>query len=374
MAHHHHHHSSGLEVLFQGPMSNDVAELKQYVLAHVSAQNASADGVLARIDDDGDGPRSWTTQWIRAGEEREQAGDLLAATTFYNLARFPFVDSPGRAEALRRCVAVFDRWRRTVPGIERLELRLPGGVVRAWAAGLSTTERRPVLLMTGGIVSIKEQWAPILPELARYGFAAVVTELPGVGENELRYDLDSAALFGVLLDAVAERADTSRAYALALSFSGHLALRAAPSEPRLRGIVTAGAPVAAFFTDKEWQAAVPRVTVDTLARLTQTTPATVFDHVRNWALTPQDLAGVRIPVAYVASGRDEIIPPADPALLRTHVRDFRTITHDDVHGSPAHFPHTRLWTLAQVLEMSGADPRHRAAVDGALAQVEGGRA
>ncbi|OWV01455.1 alpha/beta hydrolase [Micromonospora wenchangensis] len=355
-------------------MSNDVAELKQYVLAHASAQHLAADEILARVATDGEGPGSWSAEWVRAGETYERDGNLLAAATHYNLARFPFVDGPARAEALRRCVAVFDRWRRGVPGIERLELELPGGRVRAWAAGLSRTERRPVLIMTGGIVSIKEQWAPVLPELARYGFAGVVAELPGVGENELRYEASSTALFGAMLDAVADRADTTRAYALALSFSGHLALRALPTEPRLRGIVGAGAPVSAFFTDKEWQASVPRLTVDTLAHLTRTTPETVFDHVRDWALTPDELAAVEVPVAYVASRRDEIIPPADPELLRRHLRDLRLITHDDVHGAPSHFAHTRLWTLSQVLHISAADRAHVDAVDQALAQVTGGRA
>lgn len=354
-------------------MSNDVSELKQYVLAHASAQNLAPQAVLDRIVTDDGGPGSWTAEWLRAGEALERDGKLLAAVTHYNLARFPFVDGSARAEALHRCVSVFDRWRREVPGIERLEVELDGGRVRAWAAGLSSSEPRPVLLMCGGIVSIKEQWAPVLPELVRYGFAGVVTELPGVGENELRYDASSTALFTAVLDAVADRADTSRTYALALSFSGHLALRALPTEPRIRGIVGAGAPIAAFFTDEEWQRQVPRITVDTLAHLTHTTPQTVFDHIRDWALTPKELAAVDVPVAYVASRRDEIIPPADPALLREHVRDLRLIEHDDVHGSPSHFAHTRLWTLSQVLQISGADRVHLDAVNNALAEVIGGR-
>ena len=79
-------------------MSNDVAELKEYVLAHASAQNLSADHVLSRITTDGDGPGSWTREWVRAGETLERDGDLLAAATHYNLARFPYVDGPARAE------------------------------------------------------------------------------------------------------------------------------------------------------------------------------------------------------------------------------------------------------------------------------------
>jgi dienelactone hydrolase len=355
-------------------MTNSVSELKQYILAHASSQNLAVNDLLAAIHTDDGGPGSWTREWVRAGEALERDGDLLPAVQHYNLARFPYVDGDARQDALDRCVATFDRWRQSVPGIERLDLDLPGGRVGAWAIGLSTSERRPVLVMTGGIVSLKEQWAPVLPQLAQYGFAGIVTEMPGVGENGLRYDADSPAILSALLDAIADRADVTRTYALALSFSGHSALQAAPAEPRLRGIVGAGAPVAHFFTDKEWQSTVPRITVDTLAHLTRTTPDTVFDEIRDWALTPAALAKVDIPVAYVASGRDEIIPAADPALLRAHVRDLQLIEHDDVHGSPSHFGHTRLWTLAQVLRISGAPEQHRAPIETALAELRGGQA
>ena len=198
-------------------MSNDVAELKEYVLAHASAQNLSADHVLSRITTDGDGPGSWTREWVRAGETLERDGDLLAAATHYNLARFPYVDGPARAEALRRCVTVFDRWRRDVPGIERLELDLPGGRVYAWAAGLSATERRPVVLMVGGIVSIKEQWAPVLTTpgvsfvnlqygdcaeelaLARDELGVELWTPPGI---DLKQDLDDLAALTCALDLV----------------------------------------------------------------------------------------------------------------------------------------------------------------------------
>ena len=352
-------------------MSNDVAELKQYVLAHASSQNLAVDDLLAAIRTDGDGPGSWTWEWVRAGEERERAGDLLGAVQHYNLARFPFVDGQARLDALARCVRAFDRWRADVPGIERLDVDLPGGRVSAWTIGLSTAERRPVLVMSGGIVSIKEQWAPVLAQLDRYGFAGVVTEMPGVGENTVCYNANSHLVLPALLNAIADRADVSRTYALALSFSGHLALKAAPAEPRLRGIVGAGAPVRHFFTDRDWQARVPRITVDTLAHLTGRTPDAVFDHIRGWGLDAAHLAAVRVPVAYVASGRDEIIPAADPAFLRAHAPDVRLIEHDDVHGSPAHFAHTRLWTLAQVLRISGAAEHHRAPIESALAELGG---
>lgn len=336
---------------------NDLAELKNYVIAHARSQNLSPEycaQVLGRIRTDGEGePGSWTAEWVSEGSALEDQGLLLEACQRYNLARFPFADGPARSEALSRCVTVFDRWRQTVAGIEPLDVPLPGGTVRCWTSGLSGPERKPLLVIIGGIVSIKEQWAPVLLSLAPLGIAGLVTEMPGVGENPLPYDRESWRMLPGLLDAVAGRADVRHSYLLALSFSGHLALRAALADDRIAGIVGAGTPVRDFFTDPDWQRQVPRITVDTLAHLTAVKPAEVFDVIRDWALTDDDLSALDIPVGHVTSKRDEIIPPADSARLTRLVRQARAIEHDDVHGSPDHFAQTRAWCMQALLDMIG---------------------
>jgi pimeloyl-ACP methyl ester carboxylesterase len=263
-------------------------------------------------------------------------------------------------------VAAFDRWRQRFPTIERLDVDTPGGKVRCWTSGLSTTSRLPLLLFTGGIVSIKEQWAPVLLQTAQLGMAGLVTEMPGVGENARPYDGQSWRQFSDLLDAVADRADVTRTYALALSFSGHMAVRCALRDSRIAGIVGAGMPVHDFFVDQDWQRGVPRITVDTLAHLMRVRPAEVFTELRDWALTDADLSAVDVPVCYVASRRDEIIPHGDTLRLKENVRRLRMIEHDDVHGSPSHFAETRLWCLLSLLRMRGVHNRQRASISYAL--------
>jgi pimeloyl-ACP methyl ester carboxylesterase len=221
--------------------------------------------------------------------------------------------------------------------------------LRSWACGLSTTAPKPLVVVIGGIVTIKEQWAPMLTNLKRLGMAAIVTELPGAGENTLTYGPDSSRMLSALLDAVADRADVAHTYPIAMSFSGHLALRCATTDPRIRGIVTVGAPTSRFFTDADWQRALPRVTVDTLAHLTHTDPLDLPGSLTGWALTGDDLAALDIPVSYTASLRDEIIPPEDWHLLRDRVRDIDIVELDDVHGSPGHVTETQLWTIRSLL-------------------------
>ncbi|KUL23661.1 alpha/beta hydrolase [Streptomyces regalis] len=352
---------------------NVIAELKNFVVAHTRSQGLPPehyDPLLARIRHDEDGtPGSWVREWSDEAARLEGAGRLLEACVHYNMARFPFVDGGARQEALDRCVATFDGWRSGFPAIERLDVDLPEGRIRCWTSGLDAATPRPLLVMTGGIVSVKEQWAPVLLQLAELGFAGVVTEMPGVGENTLPYRADSPRMYSALLDAVGERADTSRAFVLALSFSGHLALRAALHDTRIRGVVGAGAPIHDFFTDTEWQRSVPRVTTDTLAHLTGSTPAEVYGVIKEWALDPEELSALRVPVAHVTSLRDEIIPPGDAVLLRERVHRVRLLAHDDVHGSPRFFAQTRLWTLLSVLRMRGGYAEQRTALTREFARL-----
>ncbi|WP_405649585.1 alpha/beta fold hydrolase [Streptomyces sp. NBC_00019] len=339
---------------------NDVGELKEFTVVHARALQLPPElhqGVLDRVTNDEDGALgSWAVEWSAASATLAESGQLLPAFLCSAMARFPFVDGPARRAAYERLRSLFDRWRAQHPDIEPVRVKMPDGELVCWAGGLSATEPKPLLLVTGGIVSVKEQWAPVVLQAAQLGMAVVVTELPGVGENTVRYDWESWRMLPAVLDAVADRADVSRTYALANSFGGHLALRWAGRDGRLRGIVTSGAPVSDFFTDGAWQRRLPRVTRDTLARLTGVEPgdeAALRGMLTDWALTPQELSGLDIPVCYSASLRDEIVPSGDPEFLRRHVRRLSLNEFDDVHGAPGHVQQTVEWTFGSLLAMRG---------------------
>ncbi|MFI8091605.1 alpha/beta hydrolase [Streptomyces sp. NPDC086080] len=327
-------------------------ELKEFARLHARGQGMKAEHatrVLARITNDRTGdPDSWAAVWTAEGRAAAARGDLLDACRHYALARFPYHGDADRVLAQQLCVDTFDQWRRDRDGIERLEFDHSDGTVVCWAAGLDRP--RPLLVVMGGIVSVKEQWAPLLPLLRRIGFAAVVTELPGVGENTVTYGPESWRTLGFLLDRLADRAQVDDTSMLALSFSGHLAMGAAAEDPRIRRVLTVGAPVAGFFADEDWWPRVPGITADTLRRLTGSADLTELRHrLPGFAFTPERLRQVRIPVRYVASSRDEIIPGSEQALLRRTLDDVRFKTFDDVHGSPAHLGAMRRWLFSQLL-------------------------
>ncbi|MDJ1133931.1 alpha/beta hydrolase [Streptomyces iconiensis] len=359
-----------------------LAELRALAPLHARAQGIGPDrcrALLSRIGAaHGEAPDSWPVVWNRAGDALAARGHHLDAVRHYALARFPYPDGPARERAQRLCVRSFDLWRATYPGIGRLEIELPGGGGRfaAWTAGLSASRPRPLIVVTGGIVSVKEQWAPLLARAAALGTALAVTELPGVGENTLRYGADSGALYTALLDRLAERADVRRTHALALSFSGHLALRAALADPRIVGISTVAAPVRHFFRDRDWQRGVPATTVHTLAHLTGRAAPEVLPSLADWALEPGELAALRaLPVTYVAALRDDIVPLSDAAAL---VRDpgarRELLVLDDEHGAPAHLARVRATLLHAALTTLAVHPLRRTALSTArLRPGRGGR-
>ncbi|MHA6763590.1 alpha/beta fold hydrolase [Streptacidiphilus sp. PAMC 29251] len=332
-------------------------ELAGLALLHAQAQGLpeqQARAVLDRITHPwGESPGSWGRVWSAEGDRLTAQGLHLDACRHYAVGRFPYPGDGSRALAQHRCVEAFDRWRAEQPGrIERLELPMDDGRFTAWAAGLDATPPRPLLVVLGGIVSVKEQWAPLLAFADDLGLAVAVTELPGVGENTLRYDLRSWRMLSALLDRLADRADVSRTAAVALSFGGHLALRCALNDPRIAGVATVGAPLRQFFEDRSWQRQVPLTTVLCLARAAQVVPPAVFGHVRGWGLTDEELRRLRIPVHYVASLRDEIVPLGEAAILRRAGVPGEVTVFDDVHGAPAHLDRTRSLLLGAALDVA----------------------
>ncbi|WP_042388922.1 alpha/beta hydrolase [Streptacidiphilus melanogenes] len=341
-----------------------VEELAELALLHALAQGIdepSARELLGRVRRPwGERADAWGPVWTEAGDRLAEEGHLLEACRHYAVARFPYPGDDARRVAQRRCVESFDRWRHAQPTrIDRLTVTLDDERFVAWTAGLDPVRPRPLLLVLGGIVSVKEQWAPLLTQADALGVALAVTELPGVGENTLPYDLAAPRMLSALLDALLGLADVRRVAAVALSFGGHLALRCALDDPRIASVATVGAPVRRFFTDTAWWPTLPATTRACLAHTMRTPLDELQERLRDWALTDAELAVLaeqRVPVHYVASLRDEIMPAGEADLLRRAGVPGTDRVFDDVHGAPDHLDETRLHLIGGALATFRAGP------------------
>ncbi|MEU1257882.1 alpha/beta fold hydrolase [Streptomyces chartreusis] len=335
-----------------------VAELRRFALPHAYAQGIPGD-VVHRVmrnrneDAKGEGPCVWTHEWSSLAKAAEARGRDLDAVRYYTMARFPYVDGPSRQAAQSAGVEAFDRWRKRVRGISRLDLPFDGAGFACWAAGLSQRSSLPLILVLGGVTSTKEQWAPVLAGADRLGAAVVVTELPGVGENTLTYGSDSTRMLTYLLDLLGRAADASRTCVVGLSFGGHLALRHALEDDRIRGLATAGAPVRDFFTRAAHRTPLPRLMTLTLSHVMRTPVDRLPAALADWGVDEERLTRLRTPVAYAASRDDEVAPPSDVRLLEQTVPHLRLVENDTLGGRPDQAAETRLWLLSQALRMAG---------------------
>jgi esterase FrsA len=344
------------ELLTAGAAATDekyLSELKQLVLLHARAQNLSTTRcvqLLKRIRSDGaQQDDSWVNVWSAVAHDCEARGQHLQASAHYGTARFPYVDGVGRAQAHGHCVRTFSNWAQS-RGVERMEVAGPEGRAALWIKrGPPGTTR--VLLVFGGIVSIKEQWAGLLDLTNRLGVTVALTELPGVGENSFRYGLESWRWLSMTLDRLRDAFGIVDAHLLALSFGGHLAMRAALHDARVRSVITVGAPVASFFTDDNLWRKLPDTTVRTLAHIMGCSRDSTRQRLVPLALNAGELRELRIPIFYIASSRDEIIPRADWEMLRRYAPQVAVLEYDDVHGSPAHLVQMRLRILGTLLRL-----------------------
>ncbi|MDJ0744613.1 MAG: alpha/beta hydrolase [Xenococcaceae cyanobacterium MO_167.B27] len=328
-------------------------ELKELIVLHAQAQGLTLSyckSILDRISrEEGNSPSSWVYEWSKEAERLKQKARWLEATSLYNIARFPFVQSPERKQAHFDCVESCTEWLLTKPQIQKININTTQGAFNVYFTKGLGDKKRPLLVVLGGIVSIKEQWVTFLEKADALDMAVAVTEMPRVGENTLAYGVDAGNMFSVLLEHLKFLADVNNTYVVAMSFSGHMAIQYALRDPRIKSITTVGAPIHYFFRDRNWWEQVPLTTKRTLAHLLALDIEDVFPALTPMALEKEQLQSLSIPLNYIFSRRDEIIPSLEKQFLQKNVKKLNLQEFDDVHGSPNHLQQMQLWVPMSIL-------------------------
>jgi esterase FrsA len=332
-----------------------LSEAKQFVglhARHMGLPSGLVSGVLRRVASlDDDGPGGWAHEWSNEAEAAMRRKDARAAANLYNLARFPCADTPVKMLAARLAAETFGGWLAAGGAGERREARLGEARVPFLFRPASRVDA-PLVVLMGGIVSLKEQWGSFLGLGPRLGCAVAIADFPGIGENPVRYARDAAAVFGAIMDAAEGACDASRTLIVAPSFAGHLAILRARCDARVRAIVTVGAPLAHFFTAPDSPRGMPEITRAALMSAVGADASEFEPRLSELALHRQEIAELAVPVTYVASLRDEIIPQAEWREAAALTRNLCVYPFDDVHGAPGHLRETRLLILAALLRHS----------------------
>ncbi len=214
--------------------------------------------IASRITD-GD-PISWQREWAALGRRVEDDAQAaldsgnrelarrayLRACTYYRAPLFimgpsdpAFREYVGKMQACFRSAAdLFER------PIEQVEVpfrgrRLTGYFWQADGSG----QKRPTLIVIGGI----ETWAEdcyfmIGPAAAERGYNALTIDLPGQGmmpDDGLTFDAQMGPPVKAVIDYALSRAeiDGERLAAYGFSWGGHVVLKGAEREPRLKALI-----------------------------------------------------------------------------------------------------------------------------------------
>ncbi|WP_045859458.1 alpha/beta fold hydrolase [Teredinibacter purpureus] len=337
-----------------------LAELRDLVMLHAHAQNMDiprCSNILERVRElQSEKEGSWAYEWMSEARGLLGQGNNYDAYQYFNLARFPYPSTPLMHEAHSTCVATFKEWiNNAAPDVECCHAPYRGCIIPFYLYPCDK-KNAPTLLVMGGIVSLKEQWGQFLLAGKKLGMSVIVAEMPGVGENPLPYDEHSYGYLTALLDAVSAKVNVDYVHTVMMSFSGNLAIGQAPFDQRIRAITSVGAPIQAFFLDLEWWQSVPNTTKYTLAHLCRQEVDSVFSYLSRFAISEEEIANLDIPLYYVRSSRDEIIPSEEGNILKRNARNFYLKEFDDVHGSPDNMAEMQKFVPWTVLNESRQKP------------------
>ena len=331
-------------------------ELKDLIRLHLASQGEQPEkynSLLGTITSDTEGDEhSWANQWIRQGDLFSKQRDKRRALLCYNFGRFPFVNGPDRAKAHQKCVNLFQFTRVDNNNIRKV--RVPVGEDREMPVYTSGkwSKRTPLLLVIGGIVSIKEQWGDMLTAGSKLGFAVCVAEFPSVGENPLKYDAASYSYLRLILDHLAQGEQDLNVYMVGISFSGELVIKLAAEDQRVKGIICSGCPVLKFFQDAQWWEVVPETTKRTLAHLMGCEEERVFSTLQSFTISNATLKKVNIPVNYIACRKDDIVPFEEAAILSSRLQHIRVLELNDHHGGPNSMPLIKKFIPMSLMEVT----------------------
>lgn len=340
------------------PMDPALPEARGFVKLHAKHMGFD-ERCIAKLFDrittlKGEGPSSWVSVFSAEALDARVSGKPIKAANLFNLARFPVANSPAKVNAQRAAAQVFGEHIERIGKGERRLVDIDGHQVPVlFRAGRSP--KAGLLILMGGIVSLKEQWGAFLNLGHKLGCAVVIADFAGVGCNSLPYNRSASRIYGAIMDSVADVCDVCQTMVIAPSFGGHLAMLHASVDQRIRQIITIGAPIQAFFERAAERDVddIPLVTRIALAHAMGIDVQDLPEHLPALSIQPEELIRLQTPVLYIAAERDEIIPAAEWQKVAPRAPHFRLHSFDDVHGAPNNMHTMRLIILAMLLRHSG---------------------
>jgi esterase FrsA len=204
-------------------------------------------------------PEPWVAEWTKLavpyeekGAELESQGKMAEAnkayemaSRYYEVARFPVINSPAKKAAYKKCIVNFRKAIRTWdPPLEIVEIPFEGKTIYGHLRKPNGVTKPPVVIRTGGVDGYKE--GRNLNESLAIGAAGFEVDMPGAGECPIFNKPDSEKLYIAVIDYLMSRQDIDgrRIGFVGGSYGGYWGGKMAYVEPkRLKACVEFGGPI-----------------------------------------------------------------------------------------------------------------------------------
>lgn len=216
--------------------------------------------VMQTLERIGDSDETWCLEWCRSAEVHEEQGRaalekgrqltagqaLFRASVCYHFAQFlHFRDVREKLEAASKMVACYRAaMRYFVPPAEAVDVPFEGITLAGYLRLPPGRAKSPCMIFINGTDSTKQEFHNLEAQFLLRGVATLSFDGPGQGETwpkmKLRSDYEKAT--AAVADFLCRHSaiDPGRLGALGMSFGGHLAVRSAAYDDRLKACISLG--------------------------------------------------------------------------------------------------------------------------------------
>ncbi len=223
-----------------------------------------------------------------------------------------FVDIPKAKHAQARLNECYTNalWSLTPPGEK---VFIPYG--QSKMAGIlrrpAGVERSPVMLLIGGLDSVKEELQIVADYFLKRKIACLALDGPGQGEtaSQINIEASSEKPVGAAIDFLerCDGIDVGRLGIYGQSLGGHYAIRAAAFEPRIKAAIDSAGP---YTVAGHWDELPPMTREGYQQRLGARNPQEAFERVSKLDLTGV-VQKVSCPLLVMHGTADEVVPVGD---------------------------------------------------------------
>jgi pimeloyl-ACP methyl ester carboxylesterase len=195
--------------------------------------------ISKRINSFGD----WKIVWIQHAEKAETEGRLKNAAIYYRAAEFYITqDDPDKIKFYDKFIELFYKVFKD-DKLESFKVPYENSHLHAFIVPVKKVVKKGTIIIHGGFDSFVEEFYYMMRIFADNGYEVIAYEGPGQGGTRRKYGLAWDEKWEKPTKAVLDYFKLDNVTIYGISMGGHLCLRAAAYEPRIKRVVTSGGAV-----------------------------------------------------------------------------------------------------------------------------------